>query len=131
MAMRRFIVLLGLVLVLFGIRLYDSGLYRFLPNGDLTVFCDSGQEMSPCLFLPDGETRYRIDLPLNFDVWGLIRDSKARVIKEYYIDGGSMMYAFSPLISNFVVLHGRRVNIMIFQGRRGVSVGVPMLLGSF
>ncbi|MCL2555917.1 MAG: hypothetical protein FWE03_02705 [Firmicutes bacterium] len=129
--MRRFIAFFGLVLVLLGIRLYDSGLYRFFDDGNLTVFCEQGQTYTPCIFLPDGSTRYRIDAANDFDIDALIIDSRARVILEYYIDGGRMIYAFSPLISNFVVLHGARVNIMIFQGKRRVSVGVPMLLGSF
>jgi len=129
--MRRFIVLFGVMLILFGVRLYDRGLYRFADGGRLTVFCDSGAEYTPCLFLPNGETRYRIDLCADFDVEDLIRDAGARVVKEYYIAGGRMIYAFSPLISNFVMLHNRRVNMMIFIGERRVSVGVPMLFGSF
>jgi len=100
-------------------------------DGELTVFGDRGIEYTPCVFLPDGSTRYRIDLPGDFDIEGLIVEASARVVKKYYIDGGRMIYAFSPLISNFVVLHGMRVNMMIFARERVVSVGVPVLFGSF
>jgi len=125
------LIVLGVLLILAGIRLYDSGIYRFMSGNDLTVFCDRGHGHTPCLFLPNGQTRYRIDADIDFDVDGLLSGSMARVIKEYQMEGGLMIYAFSPLIAQHVVLHGRRVNMMIFLGERAINVGVPMLLGSF
>ena len=120
--------LLGIVFLLVGIRFYDSGIFR-ITGGDLQVFCaaECGRTHAPEIFLPDGSTVYRINLEPDFDVCRFLKESGARIVLEE----GRIIYAFSPLIRNFVILSGRRVNMMINRDERAVNIGIPILLGSF
>jgi len=123
-------VLFGVALVLLGVRFYDTGLFRFT-GGDLTIYSDGTHVGSQALsiFLPTGGCVYRIDLCADFDVEQLLLDTQARIVITEM--GGRLIYAYSPLLPQSRILHGRRVNIMIHKGEHSVNIGVPILMGSF
>jgi len=126
--MRRFIVLFGITLVLLGVRFYDTGLFRFT-GGELIVYEGGREQYAPSIFLPTGASVYRIDLHADFDVEQLLLDTQARIVITEM--DGRLIYAYSPLLPQSRILHGRRVNIMIHRGKNAVNIGVPILMGSF
>lgn len=125
-AMTRFLAFIGIVLVLIGVRYYDSGIFS-LTGGKLTVY-NNEQQISQ-IFLPTGSDSYRIDLPRDFDVEQLVKECNGDIVLVE--SNGNIIYVYTPLITRNVWVHGKRVNMMIHLGQTSVNIGVPILKGSY
>lgn len=47
------------------------------------------------------------------------------------VEGMQIVYAFSPLVEDFLFLNGKKVNLQIAWSQSGVMVGLPLILTGF
>ena len=55
----------------------------------------------------------------------------ATIIKEEKFDEFWVIYAFSPKIEKFVVMNNKKVNTQIALKNKIITVGTPIILGSY
>lgn len=130
-SMKRLFALIGVVLLLLGLRFYDTGLCRLIPDGQVTKFSSSIEQDYDYY---KGTDSYRIDLDCSkYDskkkVEKILLDCQA-IIQFTEMDG-NLIYAYSPRIPNITWVHGKRVNIMIYFDTEKICVGVPLLKGCY
>ncbi len=131
---KRLILLIAVVILAVGVRLFDNGLCSLGLDGKYSYYSsdDEVTKMSKVpLFCARGKYE-RIDLAGDYAyAERIIKRARASVIKEESLDGVTVIYAYSPTISNFTVVSGKKVNLMIAVSDEKIAVGSPLLKGSY
>ncbi len=128
--MRRFIILFGALLVAFGLRLYNNGLLNCGYDGELShgTFDTVVYESPP--FLIDGPHRMDIEgderTALN-----VIDNLSGKLLWREENEDMKVFYAYSPRLKDDIKVHDKKVNLMISVSKNKVSIGTPLLYGSY
>ena len=127
--MRRFIALFGVMLLVIGIRLYNNGLLVCGYDGELLIGeYDVMQIEKPLLI--DGA--HRLDIAGDEQVAiCAIRNLDATVLFTEMVDDIMIYYAYSPRLDDTVTVKGQDVNLMVAVSNNVVSLGTPLLSGSY
>ncbi len=132
--LKRLALIAAIALIAIGVRLSDNGLCTFFRQGEYSYF-SVDDEMTLVGKVPFFNRRgayERIDVDGSYyDAKAIIRKMYAVVIAEEEVDGIKILYAFCPRISNEVELNGDRVNIMIAINGDKMTVGSPLIKGSY
>ncbi len=129
--MKRFILLLGVIMLFTGVKLRDRGLLRVAEEGVFYTQTESGFEETEIPVFNNGSGYQR------FDVKGVsakkaIATLRARtVFVQETVEGLTIYYCFSPLLKSSVTLKGKTVNLMIADGGDGLVLGSPLIKGSY
>ena len=62
---------------------------------------------------------------------GQIASKNATLVFKEEGEWGKSEYYYSPLIANFCVINGNKVNLHMVTNERGISIGSPLLFGSY
>ncbi len=115
--MRRVVAVLGVLLILAGVKLYEVRLSDCGFAGEESVYADSlrydffGDEVS---------------------AWEAIENLDGKVLWSEQLDCDvTVLYAYSPRIYDSVTLQSRRVNLMVAVSNGQVHIGSPLLEGSY
>ena len=65
------------------------------------------------------------------DIPKLLHSLCAKTVKEERFDDFLILYANSPKIANYVVVNNKKVNIQIAYKNKVITVGTPIILGSY
>ncbi|MBR2968048.1 MAG: hypothetical protein IKC35_04665 [Clostridia bacterium] len=127
--MRRFIALFGVMLLVIGIRLYNNGLLVCGYDGAVLVGeYDLTQIEKPLLI--DGA--HRLDIMGDEQVaLSAMSNLDANVLFVEKVDDIKIFYAYSPRLSEKVMIKGREINLMVAVRNNVVSLGTPLLEGSY
>lgn len=60
-----------------------------------------------------------------------IKQKRARLVFEEVGEWGICEYYYSPLIKNYVIIKNKKVNLQIAYSLTSVTLGSPMIFGSF
>lgn len=127
-AMRRFIALFGVMLLVIGIRLYNNGLLNCGYSGVIS----KGEFDTEVIAMP-----LLIDGPHRIDVEGdittalrIIENLDGKLLLSEEVGEVTILYAYSPRLIDPVSVHGKKVNLMIAISDK-VSAGTPLLYGSY
>lgn len=131
---KRLILLIAVVMLAVGIRLSDNGLCSLGLDGEYSYY-SSDDEVTVVdkvpLFCARGKYE-RIDLAGDYALSErIIKRARAKVVKEESFDGVTVIYAYSPKISNYKLVGGEKVNLMIAVNSQKIAVGSPLLKGSY
>ena len=128
------VLFVAVALVLVGLRLACGGLCAFVDGGSYTAYLDG-----------DVELRYD-EKPLvgvrgayeRIDTCGgeaeaadLLHKLAATGVRTEAVGEITIIYAFSPLLPQSVVLKGERVNVMIALSHNKMTIGSPLIKGSY
>ena len=67
----------------------------------------------------------------DFDVENFLKDFSATIILEEQVEHGVSYYAYSNQIKYRTVLFNKLINLHVFVSKNSVTVGSPLILGSF
>lgn len=128
--MRRFVVLLGALFLVVGIRLYNNGLMNCGFAGELYygTFDTVKAETQPLL----------VEGPHRMDIVGdentaleVIKNLSGKLLRKENIGEMTIFYAFSPRLIQPCSIKGQEVNLMIAVSNGNVAIGTPLLYGSY
>ena len=128
--MRRFVALLGVVLLVMGIRLYNNGLLNCGYAGAFSygTYDTVAYDVAPLLI--DGP--HRIDVQGGVDTaYGIIANLDGKLLWTEEVGDMTVMYAYSPRLNKPLSVLGHQVNLMIAVTETGVAAGTPLLYGSY
>lgn len=135
--MKKFLIFLGIVCLIAGVSLFSNSLLRIDREGTFSVF----DQFDNVRVYEERPILYRYQNPnyfTRFDTIGSIQDAQeilrylgARELFREYVNDIIIIYAHSPLITKYQRVHRRRVNVMIAIRNDRISVGSPLLKGSF
>lgn len=128
--MKKFILLLGAVLFVVGLRLYNNGLINCGYDGKLSygTFDTKAYDLKPLLV----SGPHRMDIKGNEEAAYEIMDNLSADLKlSEEVEGIKILYAYSPRLSDEVDVHGKKVNLMIAVKKGEIAVGTPLLYGSY
>lgn len=132
--MKKFVLFLGLVMLLCGIRLSDNGLLSVSADGVFTVYGEGGEvtvyKEKPVLDRFGGYTRLDISGDMAEAERGL-RELGAKILWEEQVGDITVLYAYAPTVNKFETVKGRRVNVMVAVRGGSVAFGMPLLKGSY
>ena len=143
--MKRFVCIIGVMLVLLGVRLGDNGLHGLAVSGDavFSVYRSGGAtEVMPYGEVPllsrwgvtGGYLAQRIDFKGEIGcVADILRQLGAREVRREYLNGGELtvIYAISRRLRRRTSEQWGEFNVMIAVRGGRVAVGYPVLIGSF
>ncbi|MBO5215837.1 MAG: hypothetical protein J6B79_06590 [Clostridia bacterium] len=131
---KRLVLFVAVVCLCMASRCFDNGL------------CYQNEQVRYTAFLQNGEQITYNEPPyFNFrgayervDFLGNEKDCE-RFLDKYFatvsfsesVENQKIIYAYSPLISNIVYVHGRAVNMMVACDGRKIVVGSPLIKGSY
>lgn len=67
----------------------------------------------------------------NFNLKKLLHTFQAKVVKTESTENIYIVYAFSPKFFDYVLIDGKKVNLQIAQSKQKITIGTPLILGSF
>lgn len=131
---KRLVLLMAITFIAVGVRLYDNGLCSFIREGAYSVY-SATDEVTEFIKVPllnrRGEYE-RIDLKGGErDARALLERMNATIINEERFDDITVVYAFCPRISNFIKVDDKKVNVMIALSKEKMTVGSPLIKGSY
>ena len=120
----------------------DSGVYTFYlysPSSNAEIITVDASQARECAkrlvnirgeglfldFTSNGEERCMI--VINEE----IEDKKARLLFSECGEWGSCYYYYTPQIADFCVINGEKVNLHVVVGENSISIGSPIIFGSF
>jgi len=135
--MKKFFIFLGISCLIAGVSLFGNSLLMINKDGTFSVFdrYDNVKIYSelPLLYRYQHEEYFT-----RFDTFGNINDTQeilrslgANELFREQVGDIVIIYAYSPLITKFERVHSHRVNVMIAVREERISVGSPLLKGSF
>ena len=124
-----FIIFTILCLCVLALRVYSGNLSSFI-GGQYVAYDGQDREYVPALIASSYE---RIDINGGKDrAVELIGEMSARVVKTEKIEEDiDIYYWYSPRLIKNVYLFGEKVNLMIAVRGDRISVGTPLLKGSY
>lgn len=139
--MKKFLIIITMFLILimsgrnktdFSLLQYFSGEYCCYTETDM----GSGVNLGFCYMQTSNENTNKIigeSLKIeNFEPISALKKLKAKLVKtECLEDGTVVMYAYSDLISQNVMVENNKVNLQIAQKDEYSIIGWPLILGSF
>ena len=127
--MRRFIALLGVTLIVLGLRLYNNGLLCCGYDGKLFVGEYDVVEIEKPLFISGP---HRMDIRGGYEVVDeVINNLGAKKLFSEEVDDMKIIYAYSPRLCSPVEVNGVKVNLMIAYKSGEVVLGTPIIYGSY
>lgn len=113
----------------FSLLNYFSGDYTVYTSNENSInlgFCYMGKEHTKDEVV--GES-IKIE---NLEIGSALKTLSANVVKtEYLDDGTTVIYAYSSLINESVKIENKNVNLQIAERNNIVTIGWPLILGSF
>ena len=67
----------------------------------------------------------------NFSVENFFSEFNAKIIFEEQTDFGISYYGFSPAIKYRKEIHNEIINLHVFVGKSGITIGTPIIFGGF
>ncbi len=67
----------------------------------------------------------------NFDLSGLLLEFDAEIIFTERVENKTLYYAYSPRIKYKKVVRGQKINLQIATDSDNVTIGSPLIFGSF
>ncbi len=131
---RRFIVFIVVAVLLTCVRFADNGLLRFIREGEYTAFTARDAEIKYDLLpLINNRGGYeRIDLAGDESKANTLLESmRAVTLSVEHVDDTIVIYAHSPLLSVSADTQMGKVNVMIAVRDGNITVGSPLIKGSF
>lgn len=61
----------------------------------------------------------------------VIKKLKMRTVLEQNLEGIRIIYGYTPRLRGYVVIDGSRINVQIAVREDAVTVGTPLILGSY
>lgn len=132
--MRRIFAVLGVMLVLCGVRLYDNGIISSGYKGTFTAYGSGDSERvysKMPLVTPIGKTTRLDFLGTEVDCMQALKNMNAVIKFTENIDGLKIIYAYTADIFKYKTVNGNRVNIMIAYKNGHIAIGSPLLKGSY
>lgn len=137
-AKKRFLLLIGAALVIAGMRLLDNGVLSSGLSGVYTVYSGGVETVYTGSDVPflENVKRYeytRLDTDGSFkEAEYALKNLSAKELWREEVEGITVIYAYSPYISRYETIKGRRVNIMTAIRPCGkLAIGCPLLKGSY
>ena len=131
---KRLVLFVAFALLIIALRIFDNGLCSINGQGRYTAFLQNGEEIvydNIPLFNERGAYE-RIDFSGNTaDAMRFLSEYCASVCFTENASGIEIFYAYSPLISGSVCVHGHAVNLMVACSGSSVTVGSPLIKGSY
>lgn len=132
---KKFLILVAAVILGFGLRLRDSRLLHLGYEGTLSVYHSGGAVT--VMNADDAPLISRWREPVRLDIAGeaspdtLLDRLSARELWRERAEDVDIVYGYTDAIPMYETVRGMRVNVMIASSARGVSVGCPLLMGSY
>ena len=79
-------------------------------------------------FIVKGES---FTAPLNYDYKKLLEELNAKIVMTEDASEGNSYYAYSKKIRYCKTINDKKINLHIFVGKTGITVGTPIIYGSF
>lgn len=130
LSMRKFVVLLGILLLVMGFRLYNNGLLNCGYSGKLSYGTFDTKEIESSPFLIDGPHRLDIEGDENTAL-SVIANLSGRLLWSEKCGEIKIYYAYSPRLCKPIKIHDKEINLMIAVSDNKVSMGTPLLFGSY
>lgn len=131
---KRVVIFIAVVFLLIGYRLSDNGLLSYYSSGDYTVFdkYDNSVTYGTPPLLNKRGCYERLDFNgSDRDVKDFIKKAEGKVVFVEQVGDVKIYYAYSRAISGYSELAFGRVNIMIAQSGGKITVGSPLIKGSY
>ncbi len=128
--MRRFIILFGALLIVIGLRLYNNGLINCGYVGELSygTFDTIAYDSPPLLI----EGPHRMDIEGDeHTALNVIANLSGKLLWSEESEDMKVFYAYSPRLQEQIKVHDKKVNLMISVSKNKVSIGTPLLYGSY
>ena len=132
--LKRIAIILAIVMLGVGVRIYGNGLCSHLRKGVYTVYgasdqitvCDSPPLLGELIFYE------RFDLKgSEADARLLLKKLNAVIVEEESVGEITIIYAYANSIAKSEKLFGEKVNIMIALSKGNMTVGSPLIKGSY
>lgn len=65
------------------------------------------------------------------DIQYFINTTDMKIIDEQNLANIKVIYGYSPRFKDFVVINGERINVQIAQRGRTITIGLPLINGSY
>ena len=65
------------------------------------------------------------------DLTSILKKLNAQTIKEETFDDFCVIYGFSPKLKSYIYIDNQKVNVQIALNKNKITVGSPLILGSF
>lgn len=128
--MRRFIALFAVMLLVIGIRLYNNGLLNCGYGGEWSYGQYDSIAIKELPLLIDGPHRLDMDGDEKTAI-NVISNLGGKLLWREQIDDMVILYAYSYRLMKPVSVNGQKINLMIAICGSKVSVGTPLLYGSY
>lgn len=105
---------------------------KIVQNGTMNIITCSASEVEkikPQIVDIEGESICFLgtkNVALNF-----LNQFNHRVVFSEIVDDIIVIYAYSPQIDNYVFVNNEKVNLQLAYNKGKITVGTPMILGSF
>lgn len=132
---KKLCIFIGIFALLAGLRLCDNGLLGIEQEGRFTVFTHGAEavyeiENRPVLDRFNGYTRLDTYGGTDRALQGL-KDIGAKILWTENAEGIIIIYAYSPYINKYEIVHGKKVNVMTALNDGHIAYGCPLLKGSY
>lgn len=131
---KRIVAFIATVFMFVGLRLSDNGLAGFIQDGSYTVFdrYDRAVTYDTVPVLCRRGVYERIDVAgSEKDAYALLTRMNASVLETEKIEGITIIYAFCPRLSSSAETGFGKVNVMIALSNGKMTVGSPLIKGSY
>ncbi|MBQ4049550.1 MAG: hypothetical protein IJD07_02740 [Clostridia bacterium] len=128
--MKRFILLVGVILLLVGVRILDRGILRVSDSGDFFVQTEQGMEQAKIPLLNTADSYQRLDT-CGVTLTEALSRMSARAVMIESLDDMQIYYCYSPYIKHSVLLKGKTVNLMIAVRDSDMIIGSPLIKGCY
>ncbi|MBR1925820.1 MAG: YwmB family TATA-box binding protein [Clostridia bacterium] len=61
----------------------------------------------------------------------VLKKLNAKIVKKEVFDNLLVVYGFSPKLKNYILMKNQKVNVQIALNKNKITVGTPLILGSF
>lgn len=136
--MRRIFAVIGVMLCLLGLRLFDSGILKCGYTGTYTVYAKNSETVYSPENLPVLTDLSAYATRLDFcggvsDALSAMENLDAKVIWQEDLAGLKIFYAYSKNILKSENLNGKKINVMVAVqlNNNKVIVGCPIIAGSY
>lgn len=130
LSMRKFVALFGILLLVMGFRLYNNGLLNCGYSGELSYGTFDTKEFVFSPLLIEGPHRLDIEGDENTAL-SVIKNLSGRLLWSEKCGDIKIYYAYSPRLCEPIRIHDKEINLMVAVSENKVSVGTPLLYGSY
>jgi len=128
--MKRFVLLLGIIMLFAGLKLRDRGVLRVTDEGVFYTQVESQLKNVDIPIFNNSDVYQRFDVQ-GVSVQEAILKMRARIIYTQDLQDMKIYYCYSPLIKKSVTLKGKTINLMIADRSQDLVIGSPLIKGSY